>query len=139
MRKNEIQKLTHQSQNRINTYLKNKDQNKENQVTQARNKVQQDIPRWCDNGTDKPTRKENPQIKIPLNNTPSLRKESQSPNILNEIYSTMEKEKYKHSVKTEDLNTPQCDGSKETWIPGQVDLKLLSKHTKHSKHMSHHK
>ena len=46
----------------------------------------------------------------------------------------MEKEKYKHSVKTEDLNTPQCDGSKETWIPGQVDLKLLSKHTKHSKH-----
>ena len=33
MRKNEIQKLTHQSQNRINTYLKNKDQNKENQVT----------------------------------------------------------------------------------------------------------
>ena len=42
----------------------------------------------------------------------------------------MEKEKnnYKNSMKTEDLNTRQSEGSKETWIPGQVDLKLLSKH-----------
>ena len=32
-------------------------------------------------------------------------------------------------MKTEDLNTHQSEGSKETWIPGQVDLKLLSKLT----------
>jgi len=33
-------------------------------------------------------------------------------------------------MKTEDLNTRQSEGSKETWIPGQVDLKLLSKKKK---------
>ena len=118
--KNEIQKLTHQSQNRINTYLKNKDQNNKNQPGNIGQKHSPTghttlVWQWY-----RQTQKENPQIKIPLSNTPSFRKESKSPNILNEIYSTMEKikiQKFRENRRSQ--NPPKVRDRRKHGFPGR--------------------